>query len=181
MRIVRILLLLLFLLPLQRVFAQEVLDTTASPAAVQEIEYPLPYPGILPDNNLYVLKTIRDRVVSFLIADPLKKAEFDLLQADKRLAAGMALVTRKKPALAVSTISKGENYADQAIGAIDEATKQGAKGTDMLRTMNTALKKHHLIVSSLAETKGPEREGFVAILRHIEQLQKTVNTKISHR
>ena len=47
--------------------------------------YLLPYPGMLPDNPLYMLKAMRDRVINFLIADSQKKAEFYLLQSDKRL------------------------------------------------------------------------------------------------
>ncbi len=44
-------------------------------------EYALPYPGILPDNVLYNLKVFRDKVFEFLIIDPVKKADFYLLQA----------------------------------------------------------------------------------------------------
>src|SRR3989344_6985739 len=63
---------------------------TATDSATDQVEeYTLPYPGILPDNLLYPIKVFRDRIVSFLISDPLKKAEFNLLQADKRLQAGV--------------------------------------------------------------------------------------------
>src|SRR5438309_421306 len=65
------------------VSAEEVLDSpTPSPVS---ISYQLPYPGMLPDNPLYFLKVIRDGVWSFLLSNPLKKADFDLLQADKRV------------------------------------------------------------------------------------------------
>ncbi|MBI3576483.1 hypothetical protein HY086_00365, partial [Candidatus Gottesmanbacteria bacterium] len=52
---------------------------------VAKVEYLLPYPGILPDNPLYFLKAARDKIIEFLIADPVRKAEFYILQSDKRL------------------------------------------------------------------------------------------------
>ena len=84
----------------------------ASPSPSPIIDYPLPYPGILPDNPLYLMKALRDRVVSIVISDPLKKAQFDLLMADVRLNAAQYLFAKgeEKYSLAETTISKGENY-----------------------------------------------------------------------
>ena len=92
-------------------------------------DYYMAYPGLLPDSPLYMLKTMRDRVISLMIGDPLKKAEFDLLQADKRIGAAMMLIDYgkdQKELLAVSTISKGLNYYDEAMQKAFEAKKQGA-------------------------------------------------------
>src|SRR5579864_9144959 len=91
------------------------------------VDYTLPYPGILPDNFFYPLKAFRDRVVSFFITDPQKQAEFDLLQADKRLAAGQALLSEKNhnDILISQTISKGENYFGEALTNIAAAKKEG--------------------------------------------------------
>src|SRR3989344_1770388 len=98
-------------------FAQEELsikEATES-ADIEEnksVDYDLPYPGLLPDHPLYFLKMMRDSAIGFLISDPLKKAEFDLLQADKRLNSGLYLLHNdkdKNAELAQSTISKGED------------------------------------------------------------------------
>ena len=59
------------------------------------VDYELPYPGLLPDNPLYPIKVFRDKVVSFFITDAQKQATFDLLQADKRVAAGEYLLQEK--------------------------------------------------------------------------------------
>src|SRR5260221_7243175 len=74
-------------------FAQELMvsPTATSSPTPTVVQYDLPYPGILPDNPLYTLKVIRDEVVSFFISDPLKKASFDILQADKRIGASLYL------------------------------------------------------------------------------------------
>src|ERR1700704_2037322 len=41
----------------------------------QTVDYTLPYPGLLPDSPLYFLKTFRDRLISFFISSPIKKAD----------------------------------------------------------------------------------------------------------
>src|SRR5882762_5216642 len=91
------------------------------------VEYQLPYPGLLPDNFLYKLKTFRDKLVEFLISDPLKKTEFEILQADKRYNAGLYLYRAdpKKEEMIMSTLSKADNYMSEAIGSLSLAKKQG--------------------------------------------------------
>ncbi len=57
---------------------------TSTSSSKKTIEYALPYPGLLPDSPLYILKAIRDRIIEVLISDTMKKANFELLAADKR-------------------------------------------------------------------------------------------------
>src|SRR5260370_38981843 len=80
------------------IFGLPVFAKTATDSS--KMDYQLPYPGILPDNPLYELNALRDRIYGFLISDPLKKSEFDLLQADKRLAVGISLFNKGKKELA---------------------------------------------------------------------------------
>ena len=81
-------------------FAQNISTSSAIP----KVEYELPYPGLLPDNPLYYLKAIRDNILKFLIRDPMKKAEFDLLQSDKRLGASYALLKKGNYDLCITTL-----------------------------------------------------------------------------
>jgi len=113
-----------------------------SPTPVPQADYELPYPGLLPDSPLYFLRMIRDRAISFLISDPLKKSEFDLLQADKRLNAGIYLFNKGKISLALSTISKAENYFEQALVKMGEAKIQGKSINEIEKKLRNALKKH---------------------------------------
>ncbi len=55
------------------------------------IEYVLPYPGLLPTHPLYFIKSFRDNIIEMLITDPVSKAEFYVLQADKKLNMGISL------------------------------------------------------------------------------------------
>lgn len=71
--------------------------------------YQLPYPGILPNHPLYGVKVLRDQMMEFFTRDSLKKAELDLLFADKRI--GMAQSIREQDwALTETTASKAEKY-----------------------------------------------------------------------
>lgn len=142
---------LLFLVFTTKVFAQE--STTSSmiiaSATPQLSSYLLPYPGILPNSSFYFLKTARDRIISFLISDPTKKADFDILQADKRLNAAVFLFNLGNQSLAETTIAKGENYFDDALSQIGEAKQQGLDITDVVNKLSLSLSKHKEVLKSL--------------------------------
>lgn len=134
----------------------------------QHIDYELPYPGILPDNPLYILKVARDHIVSFLISGPLKKAEFNLLQSDKRLAGGLSLFIKDKNKirLAESTISKGENYFQETLEKVKESNRQGMDTKDIVRRLMDSSKKHQEILKSLQ---------FANLLKRSEEFEKEVS------
>src|SRR3989338_9242539 len=123
-------------------------DTTSTPSSVKTIDYALPYPGLLPDNPLYVLKAVRDRIVEILISDPIKKANFYLLTADKRLNEGVSLFNKgeKKYALGETAVSKGENYFEKGIAQIEKAKKQGIVTLDVSQRFHLASLKHIEII-----------------------------------
>lgn len=143
--------------------------------SAEKINYELPYPGLLPDSPLYFLRVIRDKTVSFLISDPKKKSEFDLLQADKRLNAGILLFDKNKIELAISTISKAENYFEQAIEKAREADKGGADISEIVNKLTDSSAKHMEVLSSL-EKSSPKnfKSSFQSLVKRIAGLQKEV-------
>lgn len=151
--------------------------STESATQKQEAEYALPYPGILPDNPFYPLKMLRDRFVGFLISDSLKKAEFNLLQADKRLASAMYLMQRSdKVLLAEQTISKGGNYFEEALNKAREAKRQGMDTKDIQRRLVSAAKKHVQTVRDLEKKlKGQEKEKFKHLEKRMQKIQIDAN------
>ena len=100
-------------------------------AQPQRVNYELAYPGMLPDNPFYFLKVIRDGIVKLLINDPLKKAEFSLLNAEKRMYAGKMLIQKGEQPLALTTIEKSNNYLDDAGIAVKDALNKNPKNTDI--------------------------------------------------
>lgn len=81
--------------------------TWARPAIVN---YQLAWPGVLPDNPLYRLKVLRDRIVLILLTNPVKRLEAYLLYADKDIYAAQLLQKRGEGDLAKRTALTGENY-----------------------------------------------------------------------
>lgn len=146
---------------------------TSSNISFAKVNYELPYPGLLPDSPLYFLRIIRDKTVSFLISDPKKKAEFDLLQADKRLNAGIYLFKKIKFAQSLSTISKAENYFEEAIQKIKQARGQGTETTEITNKLIDSSKKHQEVLKALEE-KSPQnfKSSFSLQLQRVNDFAK---------
>lgn len=162
--------LFLFLLPISS-FANDIEEVTTISS-----EYTLPYPGILPDSSLYFLKAARDKIVSFLISDPVKKAEFNLITADKRLNAGLYLVDKGKITLAEETISKGENYLEEAVSKASDAKKQGILIDDILRRLKLSLEKHSEVIVEIGQ-KAPVnlKKNFQNLNTKVMSIKERVN------
>lgn len=146
-------------------------------ASPTPVSYQLPYPGMLPDNPLYVFKAIRDAMWSFMISSPLKKADFDLLQADKRVNASYLLVTQEKgkAVLAEPTFSKAENYFEQAITQAINAKKQGMDIGDVVKRMTTANLKHQETLMGIeGSVSKQERKLFQQDEKRLQDLGKRV-------
>lgn len=146
---------------------------TTSTVFAQKIEYVLPYPGILPDHPLYTLKLVRDRILDFLIVDPLRKAEFSVLQADKRLGMGVALVEKGNAALAEVTLSKGEKYLARAAGSLTSVASSGKEVPAYLldRVIKAAVKHEEILMKLTTRFTGKELDGLKSSM---ELLKKTI-------
>jgi len=152
-----VILLILFSLPFQKAFAQ----TASSAANLPQVQYDLPFTGILPDNPLYFLKALRDNIYGMLITDPVKKAEYDLLMADKRLGGAEALLIKNKDDLGITTLSKSGNYFYQAIGFAAIAKKQGNNINDILSKIITASIKHQQVILQMIQQANKTTKGLL--------------------
>jgi len=143
---------------------------------VQVIDYPLPYPGILPNNPLYPIKMIRDKIVLLIIVDPYKKAKFNLLQSDKRIQAAIFLVKedKKNGKLAVTTIEKGENYFHDAVFEAASLKKQGQDIGRFLDNLNNSASKHLLLMTGLQESLPSEKEELSRLKSRMQSYQLQV-------
>jgi len=129
--------------------ARFVVADEASVSAYPKTDYPLPYPGILPDNPLYKLKMVRDRLWIFLTPDPIDRSELFLLYADKRLGAGKALIEGGQVSLGLSTLTKGEKYLERAVLEAEKAQKQGKKLNKLPDKLAKACLGHQEILTEL--------------------------------
>jgi hypothetical protein len=168
-----ILLLLSSFFPLSA-FAQE----QASEAAKQ-VDYTLPYPGLLPDHPFYFLKNVRDTIVQLLIADPVKKAEFYQLQADKSFATGMTLLQKKKDTMAFASLKQSHQYATEVLSSIHNAEKQGYETGALVGTLSTALKKYDATFHAAQQDLTDENKKTIdALRRTLASLHITVQQEM---
>ena len=116
-----------------------------------EINYMLPYPGLLPDSPLYFIKAARDRIIGFFISNPLKRASFDLLQADKRLNMGVYLMNEHKYDMVATIVSKGENYFSEGLTQLRQAKTQGNSIGEQVKIFTTSSTKHIEVIKKLEE------------------------------
>lgn len=149
----------------------EVGEATGS-AEEERINYELPYPGILPDHPLYPLKMIRDRIIELLTSDPVKKANFYLLQADKRLSAGILLFEKGKGDLSETTISKGQNYLEKALESAIKAKTQQDSALDIAAKISASSIKHKEEIEKINDrAKGNVADKFGHHLKRAEEFE----------
>lgn len=172
--------LLLFLTIPSSLFARNLNNNiSSSSSTIENVDYPLAFPGLLPDSPFYFLKTARDKIVSVFIADPLKKAEFNLLTADKRLNMAVYLLDREKSKeeLAISTISKGENYFEEAIVEIRKAEAQGFKTENIQQRLFLSANKHLDVLESLEKKVSSHgRKDIQKLKERMMKYEKDVNS-----
>ncbi len=155
-----------------------------STAPIKDVQYDLPYPGILPDNPLYVLKVIRDKFIIFLISDPIKKSQLELLQADKRLNAAVLLHNEHKQndILVISTASKAENYFNEAIDTASLAKSEGLNIDTLQSRLTLASQKHYEVLRQIENGSSPLlKRSFVSIENRVLILQKMVDALSSNK
>lgn len=133
----------------------------SSPASVlnkvTKINYELPFPGkILPDSPFWVFKVMRDKVWYALSFSHLKKAELALLFSDKRLGAAKILFEKKKPDIALSTLSKSERYMEIATNEEDLARKEGIDTSKFLEKIAVSAIKHRQVIEEEILPISPE-------------------------
>ncbi len=125
---------------------------------VYAAEYELAWPGILPDNPLYKVKILRNKIIERLIIHPSRKVEFYLLMADKTLYASKLLLEKGEYSLARETALKGENYFSMLTAEYEKiATKNRTIPTHLRDKINSAYRAHQQLISYLYN-KAPEQD-----------------------
>lgn len=149
---------------------------SASPSAVAQVSYDLAYPGLLPDHPLYFFKVIRDKVVSSLINDPIKRAEFNLLTSDKRFNAALSLIDKGKDEKAIDTLSKSNNYFHDSIVSLEKAKSMDRDMTALRDREREALSKRFEITKGLEkEISADYKKGLQEEVKRLKKLEDRLN------
>lgn len=138
----------------------------------EKSQYLLPYPGILPDHPLYFLKALRDKILEALIVDPLRKSEFYLLQADKRL--NMAIFAANKGAtnLAAESTAIAEQFMERTVSGLVAFRNGGSVvPASMVDRLEKSMEKHAEVLKEMMVNAGEgERPSIESALGKITDL-----------
>lgn len=116
------------------------------------IDYFLAYPGkVLPDSPFWPLKALRDRIWLWLTTNSSRKAELNLLFADKRISMSKILFERGKPEIGYSTLTKAEKYLEEAGFSEMENRKKGVDTSEFLERLAKASLKHAEVIDEILE------------------------------
>ncbi len=151
-------------------------SNASAPAMAQKVEYTLPYPGILPDNPLYFLKQLRDTVMQWLIADPIRKIEFYVLQSDKETNAGVFLNTAGKQTLAKEAIERASKYTGLAIDGLNSLKSQGKEVPSfVVENLGNSLAKHEEVLSEVADkAAASDKQAYISALGEVKKFEAQV-------
>ncbi len=143
---------------------------------INAVEYDLPYPGMLPDHPLYVLKSARDAVMVFLTRDYIKKSELMLLLSDKHVAMAMALAKNGEWGDAAELLQQSEDMFDEMLTTLEESASQGVSpGEELIQQVTMSNEKHKEVIQQLLITSPQgSRDQLEEILRHNNQLNKQI-------
>jgi len=133
----------------------------------ERVVYELPYPGILPDHPLYLVKAIRDKALDIFTREKIKKAELYLLLSDKRTSMAILLAKKGKGNLAVSTLSKGEKYSLKIPDLLLQSKKEGVSASSEFTERVRLSNAKHLEVAEtlLKDLPQGESESINQIIR----------------
>jgi len=106
------------------------------------VDYDLPYPGILPDHPLYPLKELRDDLLYFFTSSPQKKAELNLLFADKKIGMFKSLLEKNKVELALDSVVESQSELLKAASLIPSLKQKNILPVGLPDKISLAAKKH---------------------------------------
>lgn len=155
--------------------AKQVMEKTVQPIEVlaEKSHYVLPFPGLLPDHPLYFLKNFRDFLLDKLIVDPIRRSEFYLLQADKKLAMTIAFIEMGNISRAQDVLTKSGKHMEQSVAGLVNLKTQG-KGVPgyVIDRITSSLVKHEEVLGEiLQKMQGKQIENFTSALALIKTLQ----------
>ena len=115
-----------------------------------EIDYKLSFPGrVLPGSLLWPIKATRDKVWMLLTTDPGKKAELNLLFADKRIWGAKILFEKEEFETGMSTLAKAEKYLEEAARLSARNKSKGLEVSEFSERLAKASLKHWQTVGEI--------------------------------
>lgn len=164
----------IFLIP----FLTYVMEYAPVIAVRETVLYNLPYPGILPDHPLYIVKAIRDQLMIFGTRGNVKKAQLYLLLSDKRIGMAITLSKKGKEKQAIEVAGKAEKYFFNIPQLLIDAKKQGSgSSSEFIQTLKLSNAKHKEILDSfLKDLPQGLNDSINGVIKINEQVKKSIDT-----
>lgn len=150
---------------------------------IPNINYYLPPAGrVIPDNPLWKIKALRDRIWFEITPSHLRKAQLALLFADKRLVMAQTLYEKGETSLALVTLTKAEKYLPIALHEESIARNQGVDTNAFLMQMSLASLKHKEIVEEMMQLVPDSDKATVAQNEvYANEMYKTVSEVLNSK
>lgn len=119
-------------------------------AEAVNVPYNLAYPGkILPDSPLWPLKALRDRIWLGITTNTGRKADLNLLFADKRIGMSKVLFEKGKAEEGFSILTKAEKYLEKALLQEVENRDNSMDTSEFLKRLAYASLKHRQLIEEI--------------------------------
>ena len=116
----------------------------------EKIDYDLPYSGrILPDSPFWFIKVARDKAWTLFTSKKSRKAELNLLFADKRLVASKLLFEKGEYELGAEILLKAELYLQEASNLREGCKASGENTREFLKVITLASLKHREVIDEI--------------------------------
>lgn len=172
-----LLFIILFIVAPAGVYLLSYTEISAVVTDEQKVKYNLPYPGILPDNPLYFVKSTRDKILEFITRDNIKKARLYLLFSDKKMSMALALEKKGKEKLAVQTVTQGEKEFAKLANILKSAKDQGSTPEgEFIMNIKLSNEKHSEIIQTLMkDVSTTESPNLNVVLKENEKIKKEMS------
>ena len=147
-----------------------------TPAAVDS--YVLFWPlvaGKTPDDPLYALKKIKEKIQGILIFDDAKKAEYEIVLATKRLLEAEKLLKNGKQNLAASALENVKESLNEALEQVSDTSKDSKSVSKVKEELKNKLSNISLFIPQL---KTGTEEKISLVLNEIDKQVKTLQEKL---
>jgi hypothetical protein len=116
----------------------------------EKVAYELPLAGsVLPDSPFWLVKVARDRIWLALTPNKSRKADLNLLFADKRLVTSKILFEKGEYETGMMILLKAEKYLLEASFLEEDLRKGGVDTSDFLKRITIAALKHREVINEL--------------------------------
>ncbi|QQS44478.1 hypothetical protein IPM65_02680 [Candidatus Roizmanbacteria bacterium] len=143
----------------------------------KEVLYQLPYPGLLPDHPLYLVKVMRDNILLFTTRDNYKKANLYLHLSDKHMSAAMELANKGTEQLAIKELMKAEDKFLHIPELLKEVKEQGGSyPSDFMPELYQSNAKHKQVITDVMEkTTQAEIDTLQSLLKKNEEAKSSLD------